>query len=134
MEYIKDFDSWNIRKQSLNNTLFNPPYFKEKEIWWLSIGINIGYEEDGKHRNFSRPILIIKKFNKNIFLGVPLSTKLKVNPYYIKISIQSRIVSAMISQLRVFSSKRMLNKMGEVDKKDFCVVVRSVKDLLSLPK
>ncbi len=39
-------------------------YFREGEIWWASLGANIGYEEDGKNENFERPILIFKKFNQ----------------------------------------------------------------------
>ncbi|MEK9183120.1 MAG: hypothetical protein AAB849_01275 [Patescibacteria group bacterium] len=31
-------------------------YFREGEIWWASLGINIGHEQDGKNQNFERPI------------------------------------------------------------------------------
>lgn len=56
-------------------------YFREKEIWWCHLGFNIGQEENGKHKIFERPVLILKKVKKNLFIGVPLTTKYK-NEYY----------------------------------------------------
>lgn len=38
-------------------------YFREGEIWWVSIGQNIGNEQNGKNTNFERSVLIFKKFN-----------------------------------------------------------------------
>ena len=133
MEYIKEFDNWNVKKQSLNNSLSKPPYFKEREIWWLSIGVNVGYEEDGKHEDFLRPVLIMKKFNQNMFLGIPLSTKIKSNPYYIVITAQGKTVSAMISQLRVFSSKRLIVRLGKLEMLYYIEIQREIRGFFVLP-
>lgn len=46
------------------------------------MGVNIGYEEDGKNEKFERPVLILKKFNQYLILVVPLSSKIKNNKYY----------------------------------------------------
>jgi mRNA interferase MazF len=46
------------------------------------LGQNIGNEEFGKGNEFQRPVLIIKKLTKNIFIGVPLITTLKENDYF----------------------------------------------------
>lgn len=43
----KDFDSWNEQKKQLENTQ-KTVLFKEREIWWTSIGVNIGNESCGK--------------------------------------------------------------------------------------
>lgn len=43
----KDFDAWNEYKKELeikNQTIL----YKEGEIWWTSIGVNIGNESCGK--------------------------------------------------------------------------------------
>lgn len=133
MEYIKNFDNWNKKKKLLDEATVQPPYFKEKEIWWLSIGVNVGFEEDGKDSNFVRPVLVIKKFNRNIFLGIPLSTKIKNNIYYVKITHQNKNISAMISQIKTFSSKRILNKIGALDNEDFDLVMGKIKELIILP-
>ena len=79
---MKDFDVWNTIKKEVNK---NERYttFHEGEIWWCSIGLNIGDEEDGKNNNFERPVLVLKKFSKNMLIGIPLSTKIKEGKYYI---------------------------------------------------
>ena len=107
--------------------------FKERDVWWTSIGVNVGFEEDGKHENFVRPVLVLKKFNRELFLGVPLSTKLKDNKYYVRISVKQKIVSAMTSQIRVFSSKRIWNKLAELDKGDFLKINNEVGKFFILP-
>lgn len=131
--YIKEFDKWIDRKKALHNQISSPPHINERDVWWTSIGVNIGFEEDGKNENFVRPVLIVKKFNNEIFLGVPLSTKIKDNKYYIQISIKDRTVSAMISQLRVFSTKRIWNKLVELDKGDYSKILEEIKSLFILP-
>ncbi len=78
--------------------------FKERDIWWTSIGVNVGFEEDGKHEKFIRPVLVLKKFNRMLFLGVPMSTKFKDNKYYFKVTVKGKNVSILISQIRVFSA------------------------------
>ncbi len=67
MNYHKDFDGWIDLKKLLSSK--NPPTFQEREIWWCSIGINVGFEIDGKNDKYLRPVLIFRKFNKNIFFG-----------------------------------------------------------------
>lgn len=128
-----EYDKWNNLKKEIENKNHKPPYYKELDVWWLSVGRNIGYEEYGKGRNFVRPVLILKKFNMFLFIGIPLSTKLKDNPYYLEINLKERKVSALISQIRVFSTKRMSNKLGELDKKEYQKVLEEVGDILKLP-
>ena len=123
---IKDFDGWIEKKKESHYKDALPPLFKERDIWWVSVGINVGYEEDGKNGNYVRPVLIIKKFSRDLFLGVPMSTKLKENKYYIKVTVKGDTVSALSSQIRVFSSKRMWNKLAELDEKDINLVLNEV--------
>jgi mRNA interferase MazF len=125
--YKKDFNSWNKKKKNINDKEYLAPLFKEKDIWWLSVGINIGFEEDGKHENFVRPVLILKKFNRMLFFGIPLSKQIKNNPYYFPITLKKEKVSALISQIRVFSSKRIWNKIGELDSKDYNKIIKYIR-------
>jgi hypothetical protein len=60
------FYNWIKLKESLHKEKLRP-YFKEREIWWTSIGFNVGDEQHGNNDIFERPVLVIKKFNKNIF-------------------------------------------------------------------
>ncbi len=132
-DFPKEFDKWIQKKKDCHFRPKNPPLFKERDIWWISVGVNVGFEEDGKHDNFVRPVLIIKKFNRELFLGVPMSTKLKDNKYYIPVSVKKQTVSVMISQLRVFSSKRIWNKLAELDEGDFFRVLEEVSKFFILP-
>jgi len=45
--YNKDFDSWFRKKSEIENQSERPNYH-EREVWWCSLGMNIGFEQDGK--------------------------------------------------------------------------------------
>ncbi len=76
----KDFEKWNLLQKQIETNL--PPFFHEREIWWCSLGANIGVEEDGKNELFERPVLILRKFNKEMCWGLPLTTRKKEGPFY----------------------------------------------------
>ena len=108
--------------------------FHQREIWWCSFGANIGFEEDGKNSQFERAVLIIRKFNKELFLGVPLTTKRKDNRFYHPITIGDQLGSVMVSQVRVLSSRRLGRKLTRIGKKSFHDICASIGELLPLEK
>ncbi len=59
----KDFDTWNTQKKSIDSELISLPY-QERDIWWCSVGVNIGYEEDGHGKRAERPVLIVRGFSR----------------------------------------------------------------------
>jgi mRNA interferase MazF len=93
--------------------------FKEGEIWWCSIGINIGVEILGKGTDFARPVVIFKKFDTYSFLGIPLTTQIKNGRWYILILFNGKERKAILSQIRVFDTKRLLWKMGALNNDNF---------------
>src|SRR4029078_5894888 len=97
----KDFTDWHHLKAQLHAE-HSAPTFQQREVWWCSIGVNIGHEMDGKNSDFNRPVLIVRKFNAHIFLGVPLTTQIKANPYYHRIHFKGREQCVMLSQLRLW--------------------------------
>jgi len=106
-------------------------YFYKKDIWWASLGSNIGHEEDGKNKTFERPVLILKKFNSHLILIIPLSTVLKGNKfYYYKFVFKKRLVSALVCQIRLISSKRLIRKMGQINTKDFAELRRIIRNFI----
>jgi mRNA interferase MazF len=109
----KNFDQWNRLKQNLDSKE-RLPTFKQREIWWCSLGLNIGHEENGKSNDCSRPILILRKFNHHIFFGIPLTTQIKEKHYYHKVHFKNKEQCVMISQLRLFDSKRLINEIRDV--------------------
>jgi len=109
----KDFNNWNIKKKELSNG--RRVYFHKGDVWLASIGKNIGDEEDGKHSSFERPVLIIRKFNNNIFFGAPLtSNEGKEGKYYHKL-ISFTGSTVILSQVRLFDAKRLLRLMGKIE-------------------
>jgi mRNA interferase MazF len=109
----KDFAGWHKLKTELQSKKL-PPVFREREIWWCNIGVNIGDEEDGKSEFFSRPVLIIHKFNQKIFWGIPLTTQVKDNPNYHKISFKDKTQCVMLTQLKLFDAKRLTRRIGKI--------------------
>ncbi len=60
---MKKYDEWNQLKKNLSEKE-NKVFFRERDVFWASIGINLGYEQDGKGEIFSRPVLIVKSTQK----------------------------------------------------------------------
>ncbi len=80
----------------------------------------MGVEEDGKGELFSRPVVVIRKFSKQMFWGVPLSTTRKRGEFYLVFKLKGKTSVALLSQARVFDAGRMTaNKLGMVTEKDF---------------
>ncbi len=103
---------------------------KEREVYWCSLGENIGDEENGKGTVFRRPVLIFKKFNNRIFWGIPMSTKNKVNIYYLKVKLRDMEQSVMLSQLRILDTKRLDTKIGYLSEGDFIKIQNSIMDII----
>ncbi len=125
----KDFDSWNIQKKKLQERIFSD-FIHTREIWWCSLGYNIGDEEDGKNEDFERPVLVIKKYNNRIVLVVPLSSKIKDNPYYVIHDYNGVKSAAIISQVRLVSTKRLLRKIRKMDTIQFQHIISSLKSMI----
>ncbi len=105
-------------------------YFREGEIWWASLGVNIGYEQNGKNETFERPVLILKKFSPDVFWMIPLSTKLKNGPFYHHYLFHEETFSACLTQIRLISSKRLLRRIGLFPKQDLKEIHTKIKKLL----
>lgn len=128
----KSFDDWNEKKKEINDSVKGEDfYFKEREIWWSSLGVNIGYEQDGKNDNFERPILILKIFNRDVLWMVPLTSTSKDNPYYYKFNDGKTDRSVILSQLRLISSKRLLRKISMMNKADFSGIREHIKQFIA---
>ena len=55
----------------------NKIFFHEREIWWCSLGKNIGFEQNGKGEKFTRPVIVIKRLSLDTCLVLPLTTSKK---------------------------------------------------------
>ncbi len=102
----KNFNEWNALKQKLDIKI-NNLNFKERDIWWCSIGINI-----------------------NLFFGIPLTTKIKENKFYHKIKFKNNEQCAMLSQLKIFESKRMRSRMGDLPHGQFNEIRKKLAEII----
>ncbi|MEK7157860.1 MAG: type II toxin-antitoxin system PemK/MazF family toxin, partial [Patescibacteria group bacterium] len=126
----KDFGKWNNKKTEIDHAN-NPAFYHEREVWWCSTGLNVGFEQDGKGENFSRPVLIVKGFNKNVFLSVPLTTKAKDGKYYYRIDLGDGVSRKIIlSQIRLLDSKRLQEKITTINKEQFSEIKKAIIQLL----
>lgn len=126
----KDFDKWNEAKKIVEASEKDSTFFfHEREVWWCAIGTNVGVEADGKHDLFERPVLIIRKFNKEMFWGVPFTSHAHAGIYYVKTAHEQGVSWAALSQLRTWSSKRLLRKIGRIPESDFAVIVERIAEL-----
>lgn len=108
-----EYDIWNEVKKSVNQRI-GSLYFKEGEVWWCYLGLNIGVEINGKDKKYFRPVLVIKKFNKYMAWVIPLSTKIRNDDFHINANFNSKIVSFKITQIKTMSNKRFDRVIGTV--------------------
>ena len=114
----KDFDNWNETKKHLHGRQ-NVPYAYPREIWWCALGINIGAEIDGKNENFKRPIVVLKVYNKETLLVLPLTSKQKNDVFHHLVIGTRQVAWAKLTQTRVISAKRLLRKVDMLSEDQF---------------
>jgi mRNA interferase MazF len=75
----KDFNRWNEDKKTIERATFID-FVHMREVWWCTLGVNLGREQDGNEEFFERPVLVIRKFNQDMVLVVPLTSQPKRTP------------------------------------------------------
>jgi mRNA interferase MazF len=117
----KDYWGWNTRKIRLNSRK-RVPFFHEREVWWTAIGHNVGDEENGKSWDFARPVLVLRKFNRTLFYGLPLSSSIKSGKYYYELTIKGKKNIVMLSHMRDYDAKRLIDRFDVIDEGDYARV------------
>jgi mRNA-degrading endonuclease toxin of MazEF toxin-antitoxin module len=132
----KDYQIWTPIKKTVNNISEPRLFFHEREIWYCHLGENIGFEQDGRGDQFLRPVVIIRKFNNEIFWGVPLTRTQKDLPFYFALMLQTDTgvpvekSTAVLSQVRLIDAKRLRRMIGYISEKDFILLKKKLKALL----
>jgi mRNA interferase MazF len=129
LEIFKIMDWMKVQSRLQLSTAPVSPHVKE--IWWASLGQNIGVEIHGKNPRFERPVIIIKVFNLDSFLVIPLTSTLQEDDFtsMIKDNLGNN-ASARLSQIRTISIKRFLRKMSEIEDNCFDEVLEKLSDLI----
>ena len=136
-EYIKEFDLWNAKKKEIEQSDVQR-LCREREVWWCSLGVNVGAEIDGKNENFERPVIIMKVYNKETMLVLPTTGKERNDKFHMPIEINvinqktknsyKKIVYVKLTQVRVISNKRLIRKVDVINEEDFKKIQDVFKD------
>jgi mRNA-degrading endonuclease toxin of MazEF toxin-antitoxin module len=131
MQHHKSFEDWGNEKQKIHESTvydFSP---RVREIVFAKMGVNIGFESDGK-KEFLRPVIILKKIG-SLYWVVPLTSKLKENIFHHTLKsvefeeIENSVV--MLSQGRIVDKKRFTQKIGEISWKEYHEIQKKMKKL-----
>ena len=127
----KDFDTWNEKKKGLHvRTDVGGVFFNEREIWWCRLGVNVGSEQDGSGSSFLRPVVILRSFGPDICVVVPLTTSHRKHPLRIPVgTVLDKKASAILSQMRVVDTRRLVEKVEFLDKGIFSELRKAVRKL-----
>jgi mRNA interferase MazF len=126
----KDFYEWHTIKQDIQ--AFNQRWFyHEREVRWCSMGLNVGFETDGKGENYRRPVLILRGFSRETCLCVPLTTREKSGIYSYPLDLRDGISrNVMLSQARCIDTKRLRESIGVVDQEQFRKIKQALIDII----
>ncbi|MBI2046432.1 MAG: type II toxin-antitoxin system PemK/MazF family toxin [Parcubacteria group bacterium] len=124
----KDFDKWNGAKKKTNAEPTR--FYTVREIWWCRLGVNIGSEQDGNGQAFLRPVVIVRAFGPETCVVIPLTTSERKHPLRIPVgTIQEKNASALLSQVRVIDTRRLVEKVGFLDNGIFVQLRKAVRNL-----
>lgn len=117
--FIKRILNWALLKERVEAHDYTPPMIREGDFWWCSIGENIGVEISGKGELFTRPVIVLKKFGNYSFFGITTTTKRHNGSWYVSFKFNNLPETAILSQGRVFSYKRLEQRIGSIDSLNF---------------
>lgn len=126
----KDFKIWQGQKSDIHDNRIRL-HFHERDVWFTNVGVNIGFEQDGKGEEFLRPIVILKKFNNETLWCITLTSKKKIGKYYFTFEHDiERESTANLSQLRLIDSKRLKYQIGAISENDFVELKKRIINLI----
>jgi mRNA-degrading endonuclease toxin of MazEF toxin-antitoxin module len=77
-------------------------------------------------------VLVLRKFWTQTFIGIPLTSKVREWKYYFSFHHGENLSTAILSQIRLFDTKRILRKIGYAEMEDFKKLKEKLKTLLTL--
>jgi len=117
-EKLEKYDEWNEQKKTLakkDRQLF----FKEGEIWWCSLGMNLGEEVYGKGKVFRRPVVILRKISGTACIVLPTTSQEKTGTWYHGIVVDGVRRFVMMHQIRFVTTKRFESRIASLPKDEF---------------
>ena len=108
----ENFDEWNEEKQQIDRKTSRPPFVSVGDIWWISIGKNVGAEINGKNRRYSRPAVILKKLKHDFYLVAPTTSQIKHGSWCVSVRQGDATMSVCLHQIRTIDYRRVGSKLG----------------------
>ena len=124
-----DFSEWMVVKDKLHKG-GAVTKFSEGQIWWAALGKNVGVEINGKHEDYSRPVVIFKKLSHLCFLAIPLTSQPHTGTWYAEFNFRDKPEYAVLSQIRMMSVSRLYNRMGKLSTGDFKKIKAGFRKLI----
>ncbi len=115
---MKRFLPWIGLKQRLHEAAQKPPLVSEGDIWWASIGENVGSEINGKSDLFSRPAVIYKKLAHGFYFVIPTTTQQRTGSWFVHFRQRNKAMVACLHQARAIDYRRLSSKLGTLDDED----------------
>ena len=127
---MKDFDNWNTKKRATHERE-EARLYHVREVWWCALGVNIGSEQDGTGTEYRRPVIILRGFGPATCLVVPLTTSPQIHKFRIPVGdVEGKSATGLMSQMRTIDTKRLVRKIGYVEKDTFEIIRKAARDML----
>ncbi len=128
-KYTKDFDGWNLKKKALNKRVLPPEFFfLEREVWWASLGVNIGHEINGKHERYERPVLVLKKIDFDSLLILPITSTILTGINFYLIEYKGQKMTLLFNQIKSISANRLIRLIRRLDENEFSYIKSMLLD------
>ncbi|HEX9722185.1 MAG TPA: type II toxin-antitoxin system PemK/MazF family toxin [Candidatus Paceibacterota bacterium] len=126
---MKRFLEWISLKERLHKATHQPPLVSEREIWWASVGENVGSEVNGKSQLFSRPVIIFRKLAHGFYFVIPTTTQKRTGSWYVEFRQQGKSRVACLHQARAIDHRRLSSRLGTLDTNDFSNIKEGFQQL-----
>jgi mRNA interferase MazF len=129
--YTKNFDEWSALKKQVDsgNRIV---HVRPGVIRWVTFGVNVGTEIDGKGAGFTRPALIDHVVGRTLAMVVPISSSIKPVSGYFPFEYDGKTNSLCIHQLKTVSVKRVLGRKGRLSDQRLASIKDEIKRFFSM--
>jgi hypothetical protein len=91
----------------------------------------VQHEIDGKGQAFSRPVLVLRRYNNVSFLGMPLTSNAKANFWIAPVGEhKGETQFGVASQVRTFSAARLTRRLYTITDPNFATVKTALREKL----
>jgi len=127
--HFKKFLEWIGIKEKLDALKSSVPHVSQGQIWWASLGENVGFEINGKSSSFTRPVVIYRKLANGFYFAVPVTSQTKLGTWYVSFTQRGKTMAACLHQARAIDYRRLHRPLGRLDDSDFLRIEEGFRKL-----